>query len=83
MRIHDSKNSTFYLRVKSHPIIEDTKDVSFATLKNMELVNGGTTKEEMEEWLKEANLDEENELWKDVKDFGWLADGQSPNWQLI
>ena len=33
--------------------------------------------------LEREKLSEENDLWSDVKDFGWLKSTQSPNWTVL
>ncbi|CAH8382191.1 unnamed protein product [Eruca vesicaria subsp. sativa] len=75
IRIHRAKKCDFYLRVRSRPIIEDSKGVRFGPFC---LDYGG-----IEEDLKMAGLEEESESWADVDDFLWLRAVQSPNWSVL
>lgn len=75
IRIHSSKSTDFYLRVRSQPIVEKTTAVRFAPY--------SFRYDEIEKDLKDAKLDEENELWQKVNDFKWLRATQSPNWSIL
>lgn len=79
IRIHDSKGTTFHLRVRSHPIIENSTALIFKPLHSMEVESiSDVNREAME---KASNdLCEENGMWGEVNDFGWLQDTPSPNW---
>ncbi|KAG6423736.1 hypothetical protein SASPL_114139 [Salvia splendens] len=75
IRIHNAKNCSFYLRVRSRPIIEDSNGVRFAPY--------CLSYRGIEEDLAEANLDEETGNWANVDDFRWLRALQSPNWSVL
>ncbi|KAJ6812689.1 tubulin-folding cofactor C [Iris pallida] len=75
IRIHGAKESDFYLRVRSRPIIEDSGGVRFAPY--------GFFYEGIEEELTDSGLGEETGSWANVDDFKWLRAVQSPNWCVI
>ncbi|KDP46820.1 hypothetical protein JCGZ_24029 [Jatropha curcas] len=75
IRIHYARESDFYLRVRSRPIIEDCGGVRFAPY--------CLSYEGIEEDLKEAGLEEETGNWSNVDDFKWLRAVQSPNWSVL
>ncbi|KNA15848.1 hypothetical protein SOVF_094340 [Spinacia oleracea] len=75
IRIHNARRCDFYLRVRSHPIIEDSSEVRFAPYC---LHYDG-----IEEDLTESRLDEETGSWENVDDFKWLRAVQSPNWSVL
>jgi hypothetical protein len=75
VRIHKSTHVDFYLRSRSYPIIEKCSDVRFAPY--------SFDFEGSRERLEGAKLGEENDLWSDVKDFGWLKSTPSPNWSIL
>ncbi|KAJ6809380.1 tubulin-folding cofactor C [Iris pallida] len=75
IRIHGAKESDFYLRVRSRPIIEDSRGVRFAPY--------GFSYEGIEEELAGSGLGEETGNWANVDDFKWLRAVQSPNWCVI
>lgn len=75
IRIHNARRCDFYLRVRSHPIIEDSSEVRFAPYC---LQYDG-----IEEDLRESRLDEETGNWANVDDFKWLRAVQSPNWSIL
>ena len=75
VRIHKSFQVDFYLRSRSYPIIEKCSDVHFAPY--------SFKYEGLDEHLVNAKLEEENDLWSDVKDFGWLKSTPSPNWSIL
>ncbi|KAL2935675.1 Tubulin-folding cofactor C [Bienertia sinuspersici] len=75
IRIHNARQCDFYLRVRSHPIIEDSSKVRFAPYC---LQYDG-----IEDDLRESRLDEENGSWANVDDFKWLRAVQSPNWSVL
>ncbi|XP_021733439.1 tubulin-folding cofactor C-like [Chenopodium quinoa] len=75
IRIHNARKCDFYLRVRSHPIIEDSSEVRFAPYC---LQYDG-----IEEDLRESRLDEETGSWANVDDFKWLRAVQSPNWSIL
>lgn len=78
VRIHKATNVDFYLRTRSYPIIEKCADVKFAPYL-FQFGGEGASKDA----LLEAKLEEENDLWSDVKDFGWLKSTPSPNWTIL
>ncbi|PKA53263.1 Tubulin-folding cofactor C [Apostasia shenzhenica] len=75
IRIHQAKDSDFYLRVRTRPIIEDCSRVRFGPYR---LCYDG-----IDEQLKECGLHEETGNWASVDDFRWLRAVQSPNWCVI
>jgi hypothetical protein len=75
IRIHSTTATDFYLRVRSRPIVEYTKDVRFAPYA---FHYSGIEKD-----LQAANLMEETGLWESVDDFRWLRAVQSPNWSVL
>lgn len=75
IRIHSTKNTDFYLRVRSRPIVEHTRDVRFAPY--------AFHYEGIEKQLEACNLREETGLWESVDDFRWLRSVQSPNWSVL
>ncbi|XP_047307944.1 tubulin-folding cofactor C [Impatiens glandulifera] len=75
IRIHHTKKSDFFLRVRSRPIIEDSTGLRFAPYC---LIYNGIEKD-----LKDSNLDEETGNWTNVDDFRWLRAVQSPNWSIL
>ncbi|CAK7334661.1 unnamed protein product [Dovyalis caffra] len=75
IRIHYAKSCEFYLRVRSRPIIEDCEGAKFAPY--------CLRYEGIEEDLREAGLEEENENWGYVDDFKWLRAVKSPNWSVL
>ncbi|XP_068634474.1 tubulin-folding cofactor C [Aristolochia californica] len=75
IRIHNAKNTNFYLRVRSTPVIEDSCGVRFAPYN---LVYDGIEKD-----LKDSGLEEETGSWANVDDFKWLRAVQSPNWSVL
>lgn len=75
IRIHGTRRSDFYLRVRSRPIIEDSNGVRFAPY--------CLRYEGIEEDLRSAGLDAETGNWGNVDDFKWLRAVQSPNWSIL
>ena len=75
IRIHNARRCDFYLRVRSHPIIEDSSEMRFAPY--------CFQYKGIEEDLRESRLDEETGYWANVDDFKWLRAVQSPNWSVI
>ncbi|ONK75558.1 uncharacterized protein A4U43_C03F18150 [Asparagus officinalis] len=75
IRIHQAKETDFYLRVRSRPIIEDCGGVRFGPYR--------FSYEGVDDELRESRLDEETGNWGNVDDFKWLRAVQSPNWCLI
>ena len=76
LRVHNTKDTKFYLHVTSRAIIEDTTRVFYAPYNW--LYDG------LEQHYEESGLDRSKNAWDDVDDFNWLAhDKHSPNWGLI
>ncbi|KAG0590136.1 hypothetical protein M758_1G073200 [Ceratodon purpureus] len=75
IRIHSTKNTDFYLRVRSRPIVEYTSSVRFAPY--------AFHYPGIEDALQAANLQEETGEWENVDDFRWLRAVQSPNWSIL
>ncbi|KAL3157653.1 hypothetical protein ABBQ32_012098 [Trebouxia sp. C0010 RCD-2024] len=75
IRIHNAHRCKVHLRARSNPIIEHSDTLQFAPYSPD---FPGCTDQ-----LKAAGLDQDNELWKAVQDFGWLKQTQSPNWCIM
>jgi len=77
IRIHDTKRCDFYLHVLSRPIFEHCSELRFAPY--------GLTYEGLEDQLQTAGLNVPRavDMWKDVDDFRWLRQQQSPNWCIL
>lgn len=75
IRIHQTKMTDLYLRVRSRPIVEYTSGVRFAPFAFY--YHG------IEEDLLASNLAEETGLWENVDDFRWLRAVASPNWSVL
>ena len=76
MRIHDARNGTaFYLRTKSRPIIEHSTGVGFAPFT--------FSYDGSEDALARAGMEPDPGTWREVDDFGWIKQQQSPNWRII
>ncbi len=75
MRIHAARRSDFYLRVRSHPIIEHSSDLCFAPYSPG--YEGAAAD------LAAQGLELDSGLWQQVNDFGWLRATPSPHWQVL
>ncbi|KAK1412822.1 hypothetical protein QVD17_34354 [Tagetes erecta] len=75
IRIHHAKESDFYLRCRSRPIIEQSFGVRFAPY--------CLSYDGIESDLKVSNLDDDTGSWANVDDFQWLRAVQSPNWSIL
>lgn len=76
LRIHNTKNTQFYLHVTGAAIIENCHDVQFApyTIKYPEL----------KEHYCKSGLDLKTNYWDKIEDFHWLNENEnSPNWSVI
>lgn len=75
IRIHHTKKTDMYLRVRSRPIVEYTSEVRVAPY--------AFSYHGIEDDLYAASLHEETGLWEHVDDFRWLRAVPSPNWSLL
>jgi len=77
IRIHDSTKNDFYLHVLSRPIFEHCSELRFAPYR--------LTYDALPAQLESAGLVAERatHMWKDVDDFRWLRQQQSPNWSIL
>jgi len=76
LRIHCTKQSSFYIHVTSRAIIEDSVHVKFAPYS---LGYDG-----IEKHFEISGLDRDQNNWNQIDDFNWLAsDVPSPNWEVI
>lgn len=75
IRIHNAHRSKMYIRARSNPIIEHSDELQFAPY--CPAYPGS------DEQLRAAGLHEDNGLWQEVQDFGWLKHSQSPNWYAV
>lgn len=74
MRVHESFDCTFWLDVKGKPIVESCDRLRFGK-SDIKYEGAGDVK-------SEAGLKGENR-WREVQDFCWLHEGQSPHWSLV
>lgn len=74
MRIHESFDCTFWLDVRGKPIVEGCERVQFGSA---DVRFEGASLLRAEAGLAGTNR------WKEVQDFCWLHEGQSPNWSLV
>ena len=74
VRVHDARRTAFYVRTKSRPIIEHSREVTFAPF--------AFEYEGARARFANAGLAEETDAWRDVDDFGWIKNRQSPNWSV-
>ena len=74
VRVHDARRVAFYVRTKSRPIIEHSSEVTFAPF--------AFEYEGARARFAAAGLAEETDAWRDVDDFGWIKNRQSPNWRV-
>lgn len=76
LRLHSSSSCHIYMLVTSRAIIEDCKEIHFAT---STYTYGG-----YEDDLQQSGLDGSINNWENIGDFNWLStDVQSPNWSRI
>jgi hypothetical protein len=76
VRIHDSRNSDFYLRCASRPILERSSGLRFAPY--------SMRYDRLATHLREAGLEHVPEdAWRSVDDFDWLRQQASPNWSVL
>ena len=74
LRIHNCKNCNLYVKVASHPIIEDCEALAFAPY--------NFTYAGIEEDIKTCHL-EQASCWNNVVDFRWHKSIPSPNWKVL
>ena len=74
VRVHDARRTSFYVRTKSRPIIEHSSELTFAPF--------AFAYDGADQNLAAAGLDVETDAWRDVDDFGWIKNRQSPNWSV-
>jgi tubulin-specific chaperone C len=79
VRVHKSSECVFYVLARSSPIIEDCSRLSFAPYA---LAYDGLGGQVRDAGLVSAAADAERVL-RDVRDFSWLRDGDSPNWAFV
>jgi hypothetical protein len=75
LRVHLSVNTTFYLRIPSHPIIEDCTKMKFGSYQ--------ITYPGLDTQLERVGLLKDSGMWAKVNDFKWHKAQQSPNWSLV
>lgn len=76
VRVHAARGCDAYLRVGSHPIIEDSSGMRFAPY--CPAYSGA------DDDLEAAGLAaDEAALWSQVSDFGWLRSTPSPHWAVL
>jgi len=83
LRIHKSMGCRLYVRVNSHPIIEDCSDMGFApyslVYKDITTLKSQTP---LEAQMQEAGL-QDARCWDNVVDFRWHRTTASPNWMTL
>lgn len=78
VRIHNTSDTHFYLRVRSKPIIEHTSGVHFAPY------DADTQLTHLAPLVAAHQLGSgEADMWSQVDDFGWIKATQSPNWAVL
>lgn len=76
LRIHSTKETSFYIHVTSKAIVEDCSRVSFAPY-NLDYVG-------LDNDYVTSGLDRSRNNWSQVDDFNFLAtESASPNWRLL
>ena len=76
IRIHESEGTSFFLLIKSKPIIEDCNALRFGEYTTMEYPNA-------QQHLESAGLSPGENRWWEVQDFNWLRPGPSPHYVLV
>eukprot|EP00210_Caulerpa_lentillifera_P004674 g4459.t1 len=83
VRIHNSLNCRFHLRVRSSPIIEDSTELKFGPLAS-ERSETKIDETRFALFTEQANVFcAENGSWKSISDFNWIKEEPSPNWSII
>lgn len=79
LRIHETRDSQFYIHVSSRSIIENCSNVKFSPYAwSYHNISDNFKTSGI---LHEANSDDS---WKNIDDFNWLvSDQQSPNWNFL
>ncbi|EQC32101.1 hypothetical protein SDRG_10297 [Saprolegnia diclina VS20] len=75
LRVHHCHNARFYLRISSHPIIEDCSKLGFAPY-TLQFDGLGAQ-------LEASGMDRPSPLYAQVHDFKWHRAQQSPHWYLL
>lgn len=75
LRLHECSDLKLLVRVGNRAIMEDCKGVSIGPY--------SMVYPQLEEDLERAHMKDENGLWKEPRDFSWLRQTPSPNWELI
>ncbi|OQR98103.1 tubulin-specific chaperone C [Achlya hypogyna] len=75
LRVHHCHRSTFYLRIKSHPIIEDCSALGFGPY--------ALAYPALATQLADADMAAPSPLFAQVHDFKWHRAQQSPNWYVL
>lgn len=76
LRIHETRNTDFFVHVTSKAIIEDSQNVRFGIYK--------LSYDGIEEHYQMSGLNKNVNNWDKIDDFNWLAvDKPSPNWSTI
>jgi len=76
LRVHRTRDTSFYLHVTSRAIIEDCTGITTAPYV-MQYEGLGAQ-------LDAAGLDPERNSWDQLDDFNWLASNEpSPNWSVL
>ncbi|KAF1795088.1 Tubulin-specific chaperone C, N-terminal [Phytophthora cactorum] len=74
LRVHLSTATTFHLRIRSHPIIEDCQQMQFGPYR--------VQFDGLKAQLERLGLSKDSGLWAKVNDFKWHKTQQSPNWSI-
>jgi len=75
IRIHNTRNSKFFLFVTSKPIIEHSTGLSFSKYAH--------SYADLDKIFKESEFDGKENLYYDVQDFNWLKQEKSPNFTVL
>jgi len=74
-RIHNAKDTKFFLHVTSQPIIEHSSGCQFGPF--------GFSYPDLAKHWEDAGHNANSNRYAEVLDFQWLANTQSPNWSLV
>jgi len=79
LRIHETKNTHFYINVVSRAIIENCKNVQFAPY-NWSYSHENTASKKLNDPLETSSIVN----WQSIDDFNWLKQNEkSPNWSFL